>query len=1024
MPDFVALLDLVFQRNMLGRVRFGVLTLFLSCALPAVGSGTATNAPMPLAEVAGHVTAPPGFHATLFAGEPDVRQPIAMAFDDRGRLWVVECYTYDGIGENGFNTNLRDRILIFEDSKGTGHFDKRKVFWDQGVRLTGIALGFGGVFCTSAPNLIFIPDRNGGDIPDGPPQILLDGWNADQIHHNIVNGLKWGPDGWLYGRQGIMATSAVGKPGTPEEARTRLNCAIWRYHPTRKIFEVVCQGGTNPWGHDWDQYGELFFINTVIGHLWHGIPGAFYKRMYGEHLAPYRYGLIDQTADHYHWNTGKSWTASRNGAAGADALGGGHAHSGLMIYLADNWPEEYYGDLFMLNFFGRRINQDVLERRGSGYVGRHGADLVRFGDPWFQGVDLDYGPDGGVSVLDWSDTGECHGYDGVHRETGRIYKLTYEGTNRVSLGEGPAPLSLFTNSLANLSDAELLRLQLHPNEWYARHARRILQERAPSLPASFRAQVLSLYDAQTRIAMKLRLLFTLHAVGGDSRDWLKAQLKDSDEHVRSWAVRWLGEAPEVDWDELVPLLVGLAATDPSPAVRLYLASALQRMPKTLREPLAAALLQHAEDASDHNLPLMLWYGIEPMVAQYPENAIRLAMQSRIPLVRQYISRRLGEEISKDPKSMDNLLAAAGSAGEAAQCDILHGLADALQGWHAVPKPGAWDSLRAGLEKSANRELLGLARQAGAVFGDPWALHQLAQIALDTAAPADDRRAALRQVIDARPANLPKVLEQSLKDRVTAGIAAHGLLLLGDPNIAAWALQQWNNIAPDDRAVLVGLMVSRASSAALLLDAVAHGVVPRSALNAFHARQIGNFNDPALSARLTQVWGEVHSSAADKLQLIARYRSLLTPERLKQAELSRGREVFSRTCAVCHKLYGEGASIGPDLTGGGRANLNYLLENITDPSAIVPADYRVSEVELKDGRDLTALVVAKTDHSLTLQTPTERFTVERGEVINIHQTTISLMPEGLLQGMKDEEICNLIAYLMAPNQVPLPPAAKK
>ena len=598
-------------------MRLGLLTLLLSAVLPAAGGELAPNAPMPLAELAGHVTAPPGFHATLFAGEPDVRQPVAMAFDDRGRLWVVECYTYTGIGVDAFDPNFRDRILIFEDSKGTGHFDKRKVFWDQGMRLTSIALGFGGVFCTSAPNLLFIPDRNGGDIPDGPPEILLDGWNEDQMHHTIVNGLKWGPDGWLYGRQGIAANSSVGRPGTPEEARIKLNCAIWRYHPTRKIFEVVCQGGTNPWGHDWDQYGELFFVNTVIGHLWHGIPGAFYKRMFGEHLAPYRYGLIDQTADHYHWNTGRSWTDAR-GVGDSDALGGGHAHSGLMIYLADNWPEEYYGHLFMLNFHGRRINQDVPERSGSGYVARHGADLVKFGDPWFQGIDLAYGPDGGVTVLDWSDTGECHGASGVHRETGRIYKLTYEATNSVAPNEGPAPLSLLTNSLANLSEAELLRLQYHPNEWYARHARRILQERAPSLPASFRAQILGLYGLQTNIAMKLRLLFTLHAVGGDSKDWLVAQLKDNDEHVRSWALRYLGEAPEVNWDEMVPIIDGMAASDPSPMVRLYLASALQRMPKTLREPLAAALLQHAEDAPDHNLPLMLWYGIEPIVAQYPE----------------------------------------------------------------------------------------------------------------------------------------------------------------------------------------------------------------------------------------------------------------------------------------------------------------------------------------------------------------------------------------------------------------------
>lgn len=221
---------------------------------------------------------PPGFRMTMFAAEPDIRQPISMTFDDRGRLWVAEFNTY-GDSRVNFDTNLHDRILIFEDTKGAGHFDTYKVFWDQGQKLTSIALGFGGVFATCAPNLIFIPDRDGDDIPDGPPEVLLDGWEDHAVRHNIVNGLKWGPDGWLYGRHGIQATSSVGKPGTPDGARTKLNCAIWRYHPTRKTFEVVCQGGTNPWGHDWDQYGELFFINTVIGHLWQGFPGAYYQRM-------------------------------------------------------------------------------------------------------------------------------------------------------------------------------------------------------------------------------------------------------------------------------------------------------------------------------------------------------------------------------------------------------------------------------------------------------------------------------------------------------------------------------------------------------------------------------------------------------------------------------------------------------------------------------------------------------------------------------------------------------------------------
>jgi len=999
-------------------LRGTLLGLFVSVATSIGATEAPTNLPISLTEAPQRVVLPPGFKISLFAGEPDVLQPIAMAFDDRGRLWVAECFTYSDSKTN-FDANLRDRIVIFEDSKGTGHFDKRKVFWDQGQRLTSIALGFGGVFATCAPNLIFIPDRDGDDRPDGPPEILLDGWDAGVIRHNVVNGFTWGPDGWLYGRHGIQATSNVAKPGTPADERTKFNCAIWRYHPTRKLFEVVCHGTTNPWGHDWDQYGELFFINTVIGHLWAGIPGAHFKRMYGEHLAPYRYALLDQAADHYHWDTGKTWTESRNAAAGADALGGGHAHSGLMIYQGDSWPEAYRNRLFTLNFHGRRINQERLEPSGSATIGKHEPDFVKFQDPWFRGIDLDYGPDGEVYILDWSDTGECHenDADGVHRETGRIYKLSYVAhTGRTERREVTLP----TNSLAVRSNSELVRMQSHPNAWFAGHARRILQERAfaGKIEPGLERQIQQSYEVETNVPRKLRFMFALHAIGVQSAPWLQAQLREPDEHVRAWAVRLLAE-PGADWQQLIPLYTRLAAEDPSPRVRLYLASMLQRAPVEMREPVAAALLRHAEDSADRYLPLMEWYAIEPIASRLPTNAVRLAQQSQQPLVREYIARRIAEDLATRPAPVDLLLQIVSKSPAPAQLDILRGLTGALRGWRKAPKPPAWDSVRSALVGTRNQELLNLARELGVIFGDPWAEEELREIAAQIAANPENRQAALRQLIEARPVGLRSFLETLLLDPATAGVAARGLLLFDDPAIPALVLKQWSHLTPEDRVAVVGSMAARASSAAVLLESIARGELPRSALTAFHARQIRNFNDDALTRKLAAVWGEVRTSDAEKTKLMTQFRALLTPPRLKQANLSRGREVFNQVCAVCHKLYGQGINIGPDLTGGGRGNLDYLLENIVDPNALVAADYRVSEVELKDDRVLSALIPAKTDRTVTLQTPTERTIVDRSDIVKIRQTALSLMPEGLLQGLTEEQIVNLIAYLMNPSQVPLP-----
>src|SRR2546427_680370 len=296
-------------------------------------------------------------------------------------------------------------------------------------------------------------------LPDGAPEVLLDGLTGSpDMHHTFANGLRFGPDGWLYGRCGASSTGEMGVPGTPAEQRIPLRGTIWRYHPQRKVVEALSSGTTNPWGHDWNEHGELFFINTVNGHLWHDFAGAHFVRPHTIDPNPRAYALIDQHADHWHFDTEEGWSKSRGEKA--DTLGGGHAHVGMMIYLGDNWPSEYRGRLFTVNLHGRRANQEILERSGSGYVGRHGQGFFIASDPWFRGMELSYGPDGGVFVLDWSDTGECHESTGVHRTSGRIYKITCGEPKRSGIGD-----------LTKLSARELVKLHTHANEWFAQIGR-------------------------------------------------------------------------------------------------------------------------------------------------------------------------------------------------------------------------------------------------------------------------------------------------------------------------------------------------------------------------------------------------------------------------------------------------------------------------------------------------------------------------------------------------------------------------
>jgi putative membrane-bound dehydrogenase-like protein len=585
------------------------------------------NVPLPPAEAFKLLKVPDGFKATLFAAEPDVSQPISMAFDERGRLWVAECYSYESSG-GPWKSAVRDRILIFEDTKGDGHFDKRTIFWDGAENLTSCVPGLGGVWCSATPNVIFIPDANHDDVPDGPPVVVLNGWNDGKIGHCVVNGLQWGPDGWLYGNQGIQGDSLVGKPGASDNERVKFNGGIWRYHPTKKVFEVVCEGTTNPWGLDWDDYGQAFFTNCVIGHLWHEIPGAHYERMYGKDFTPNTYQLLKSCSDHIHY-AGKDWTKSRAGAE-HDVLGGGHAHAGAMIYLGDNWPQTYRSSIFMVNIHGHRVNQDVLERRGSGYVGKHAPDFLRSDDPWFRGLNLKYGPDGGVFVSDWCDVGECHDTHAVHRTSGRIYKVVYGN---------PKPVKGV--DLAKGTELDLVAFQLHANDWYVRQARRLLQERAAAgvdlsdAHAALRKMLTENPDA-TR---KLRALWALFVSGGISQKDLLPLLDHENEHVRAWAVRLLVDdrnAPAA----AVEKFAAMAAKDASPLVRLFLASALQRLEPASRWPVVQALAQHAEDADDPNLPCMIWYGTEPLVTSDLAKASALAADCKIPFLRQSIARRI------------------------------------------------------------------------------------------------------------------------------------------------------------------------------------------------------------------------------------------------------------------------------------------------------------------------------------------------------------------------------------------------
>ena len=567
-------------------------------------------------EAAKTMQVPKGFNVTLFAGEPDIKQPIAFCIDDRGRLWVAEANNYPD--KKG---GKKDRIIILEDTDGDGRHDKRIVFYDKLEYVSGIEVGFGGVWVMSIPNFYFIPDADYNGVPDGEPVVLLDGFGTHANSHTIANGFAWGPDGWLYGTHGITNWSLPGKPGTPKEKRRRFEGGVWRYHPVRHVWEPFAIGTTNPWGIDWNEYGHAFVCNCVNPHLFHIIQGAHYEPARNRPTGRFAYERIPTIADHLHFTNTKTIRAGI-GTPEEDAAGGGHAHSGTMIYLGDNWPAKYRGDVFMNNIHGRRINHDRLARKGSGYAASHAPDVMRARDPWFVGVTLAYGPDGGVYVSDFSDTGECHHTRNTQKHTGRIHKITF--------GK-PKP---WKGDIGKLNILELVKLQSHPNEWFARHARRVLHERQAN--TSVLAKTLK---SSRSVPLRLRALWALRVTGNLDEKKLEGLLQDSSEHLRAWAIQLLCENRKPS-EAARAEFARMAHEDKSPLVRLYLASAMQRLLLKQRVPVLAHLLAHTEDKDDQNLPLMYWYATEPVVAADRVAAVKLLTACQIPKVRQFITHRM------------------------------------------------------------------------------------------------------------------------------------------------------------------------------------------------------------------------------------------------------------------------------------------------------------------------------------------------------------------------------------------------
>lgn len=1055
------------------------------------------------------ITLPERFTASVFAAEPDVQNPIDMAWDHRGRMWIAENYTYAKTGVR-FRDDLRDRVVVFTDEDCDGKPEQRAVFLDTVSKLTSVEVGLGpvepgtgktgpgkmepgkmepgagesnkasngeslvnGVWLMCPPQLLFVPDADADLIPDSEPRVVLDGFDiAQQNYHNFANGLRFGPDGWLYGRCGGSCPGRVGPPGTPEQQRVALEGGMWRYDIRTQRFEVIAHGTTNPWGHDFNEFGDLFFINTVNGHLWHAIDGAHFNRPFTLDPNPNVYATIDQHADHYHFDTGQHWTKSRDGAA--NDLGGGHAHCGLMIYQETTWPKSYRGSLMTLNFHGRRANRENLVRTGSGYVGTHGDDFFLSGDEWFRGMEMSAGPDGNVFVLDWSDLGECHEHTGVHRNSGRIYKITAAKDSMHEIAASTLRRLKF-QYLESGDLRQLFELVLGRDRWFSHQAAMRLRELKESGTDVSQVIETMRYLATTPVeriekgkfvsigddaGLRCRLLWSLDQIGGisesgeipvvaDYTPWLR----DASEHVRAAAIRSLTQHWPIDdvygptadsraaWPGIlsqatafVSMLDAVGAED-SAMVRLALASTLQRLPETLRAGAAAKILQISgdRDYDDHNFAKMIWFGLMMRSSTHPGEMTEVVMASELPELTTYAVRSVAEQVETQPAALDALLAATNSRCEGKPPaavrrltgPVLTGIEQGLVGIRRAEMPAAWAGFRY-LVTSVDSDTQSRLEPLDAIFGDGMSVEKLQALLNDETADPVKRLAALKGWVAAWQ-------EEGSRDPKTAGeLVQAARPLVGDPRVnlaAAESLATIDHVGVAElladnhgrfrsplRPNVIAMLCSRALFAEVLVQRLEQKKLSKEVLDASHIRSIVALGDEDLTARVEAVWGRVRETPANRTAEISRLTAMLASDRIAAADRASGRVLFDRACASCHKMFGNGETVGPDLTGAQRSSLDYLLHNMVDPDAVVGVDYRATKVLTVDGRLLVGLVTARTRRTMTIASATGTETIALDDVEEEFPTETSPMPSGLLQPLSDDEIADLIAYLQSPVQV--------
>ncbi len=950
---------------------------------------------------------PEGFAIEVVAAEPQIVNPVAMCIDAQGRFWVTESFEYPrraaGPG--------RDRIKVLEDTDQDGRVDRVTVFADGLNIPSGIAVGHGGVWVANAPDLLFLQDTD-GDLKADVTRRVLTGFGRTDTHE-LPSALTWGPDGWLYGLNGVFNRSHVRYPeSNPHYAADHpgwpFTCALWRLHPETLEFQIFAEGTSNPWGIAINAVGDFFLSACVIDHLWHITETGYYIRQGGPY--PPHTWPMESIVEHKHQKA---------------------AYCGIVYFDSPAFPAAYRDTLYMGNVHAGCLNADVLQRRGASYFAKPRPDLITANDVWSMPVAQQIGPDGALYVLDWYDRYHCYqdanaDPQGVDRSKGRLYRVRYRQAAET------APVDW-----QQASEQELIAGLQDANVFVRQQCQRILAERGAASALQPLDQLT--HDASLATKFRLHALWASETIraslarrseGSRSRDFenLLRCLADADADIRRWAVRLWGDAAEEPWtaaqitdwiegeaDARVLLQWVIAVPkhrfDPAQQTRWTVQAVQQQgTDKTLRQiawnairslsegaptPVAAGLIEGLQAEANREALGAIGVRLFDRLCDHrepPRDALAaLARRLLDPANDREIQQRILETLADRSRQ--------GAFSEAAQEQLSAALQTRLQ------------ALASASEKTSR--LAAAAQVVRALWGDPHAQASLADVARDPQRPVQVRLQALETVVFAHSDRLLRLVDELLTRSGDNAAFVEGVIdRLGasrDAKIAEVLLVRFATMPDALQPKVIELLTQRASWSRALLEQIEQGTIDRYRLNLNQLRRLAGFPDPQLEQQVASIYGTIRAGRGrDRAETVQRIGKQLAGA---SGNPFHGEKVFKTVCAQCHKIYGEGAEVGPEITRNGRNDWQQLLNNVFDPSAVIGPGYQARTVVTDDGRVLTGLPVEETEQRIVLRVQGGKTeTIPRDQIELYRRNDVSMMPDELEKQLSDQELADLFAFL--------------